>query len=294
MNLIVGATGMVGGAVCQSLAEKGRPVRALVRATSDAAKVGALKNCGAELVQGDLRDRASLDAACQGVTAVVSTASSMPFSYEPGANDIQTVDLEGMANLIAAAQSASVGHFVYISFTMENEFPLGNAKRAVEHLLRESGLTYTILRPSYFMEVWLSPAVGFDSANAKAQIYGSGEKPLSLISFLDVARFAVVCLDNPAARNATLEIGGPEALSQLQAVQIFEQVAGQPFEVAHVPVEALAEQQKTATDPMQQSFAGLMQWYARGDAVDMEETLQTFPVALTSVQEYARGTLTAA
>jgi NADH dehydrogenase len=291
MNLIVGATGMVGGAICQNLAGEGRPVRALVRATSDAAKVGALKECGAELVQGDLRDRASLDAACQGVTAVVSTASSMPFSYLPGENDIQTVDLEGMTNLIAAAQSAGVGQFVYLSFTMENDFPLRNAKRAVEQRLRDSGLTYTILRPSYFMEVWLSPAVGFDSSNAKAQIYGTGKNPLSLISFPDVARFAVACLDNPAARNATLKIGGPEALSQLQVVQIFEEAGGRPFEVAHVPVEALAEQQGTATDPMQQSFAGLMQWYARGDAVDMEETLQTFPVALTSVQEYAQGVL---
>jgi uncharacterized protein YbjT (DUF2867 family) len=285
---------MVGGAICQSLAEKGRPVRALVRATSDAAKVGALKECGAELVQGDLRDRASLDAACQGVAAVISTASSMPFSYKPGENDIQAVDLEGMTNLVAAAQSAGAEHFVYISFTPDNDFPLRNAKRTVEQRLRDSGLTYTILRPSYFMEVWLNPAVGFDAANAKAQIYGSGENPLSLISFADVARFAVACLDNPAAANATLEVGGPEALSQLQVVQIFEEVSGQPFEVAHVPVEALAEQQETAADPMQRSFAGLMQWYARGDTVNMEETLKTFPVALTSVQEYAQSVLAAA
>lgn len=291
MNLVVGATGMVGSEVCRLLTAQGKPVRALVRSTSDPAKVEALKGNGVEIVEGDLCDRASLEAACQGVTAVISTASSMPFCYEPGKNDIQTVDHDGTANLIDAAQSSGAQQFVYTSFTMDNDFPLRNAKRAVEQHLKDSGLTYTILRPSYFMEVWLSPAVGFDSANAKTQIYGSGQNPLSLISFPDVAQFAAASLDNPAAKNATVEFGGPEALSQLEMVQIFEELAGQPFQVEHVPEEALAEQQKTATDPMQQSFAGLMQWYARGDAVDMQETLKVFPVQLTSVRDYAQNVL---
>jgi uncharacterized protein YbjT (DUF2867 family) len=294
MNLVVGATGMVGSEVCRRLAAEGKPVRALVRATSEPAKVEALKGYGAEIVEGNVCDPASLEAACQGVHAVISTVSAMPFCYQPGENDLQTVDVGGLANLIDAAKSAGVQHFVYTSFTIDNDFPLRNAKRATEQRLMDSGLTYTILRPSYFMEVWLSPAVGFDYPNAKAQIYGSGEKPLSLISFLDVAQFAVASLDNPAARNATIEIGGPEALSQLQVVQIFEELAGRPFEVLHVPEEALAEQQKTAEDPMQQSFAGLMQKYARGDIVDMQETLKAFPVQLTTVRDYAQGALATA
>lgn len=294
MNLVVGATGMTGSEVCRLLTAEGKPVRALVRATSDPAKVETLRGYGVEIVEGNLCDRASLEVACKGVHAVISTASSMPFCYQPGENDIQTVDVDGVANLIGAAQSAGVQHFVYTSFTMDNEFPLRNAKRAIEQRLMDSGLTYTILRPSYFMEVWLNPAVGFDYPNAKAQIFGSGENPLSLISSPDVARFAVASLANPAARNATIEIGGPEALTPLQMVQIFEEVSGQPFEVAHVPEESLAEQQETATDPMQQSFAGLMQKYARGDAVDMQETLKVFPMQLTSVRDYAQGVLAAA
>jgi len=293
MELVVGATGMVGSEVCRRLAAAGRPVRALVRATSDPAKVEALQEYGAQIVEGDLCDRGSLDAACQGVDAVIATASAMPFCYEAGVNDIQTVDTDGLTHLIDAAKSAGVSHFVYTSFTMDNEFPLRNAKRAVEQRLMDSGLTYTILRPSYFMEVWLSPAVGFDYPNAKAQVYGTGENPLSLISFQDVAGFAVASLDNPAARNTILEIGGPEALSQLQVVKLFEELSGRPFEVQHVPEAALAEQQKTATDHMQQSFAGLMRNYARGDTVDMVATLKAFPVELTSVRDYAQGALAA-
>jgi uncharacterized protein YbjT (DUF2867 family) len=293
MNLIVGATGMLGGEICRQLAAKGEPVRALVRTTSDPAKVEALRECGAEIVRGDLRDRASLDAACQGVTAVVSTVSSMPFSYVPGENDIERVDVGGLTSLIEAAQAAGVQHFVYTSFSgnIDVDCPLRNAKRTVEQRLKKSGLTYTVLRPSCFMEAWFSPVVGFDAANAKAQIYGTGENPISWISLVDVAQFAVASLDNRAARNATIEMGGPEALSPLATVQIFEEVGGRRFEVQHVPEEALEAQQKGATDPMQQSFAALMRCVAAGDPIDMEDALQAFPVQLTSVREYAQRAL---
>jgi NADH dehydrogenase len=291
MILIVGATGNLGGEVCRRLATHGKPVRALARASSDPDKVKALQALGVKIAQGDVRDRASLDAACQGVGTVISTVSSMPFSYQPGENDIQAVDLGGLSSLISAAQAAGVSHFVYTSFSrqIDLDFPLRNAKRAVEQRLKESGLTYTVLRPSYFMEAWLSPVVGFDVANAKASIYGDGHAPISWISLQDVAQFAVESLDNPAARNATLELGGPEALSPLQVVHIFEEICGRPFEVQHVPAEALQAQQEAAQDPMQQSFSGLMRCYAQGDAIEMGNTLKAFPLQLTSVREYASG-----
>jgi NADH dehydrogenase len=215
----------------------------------------------------------------------------MPFSYVPGENDVQAVDLEGLTNLVAAAQAADVPRFVYTSFSgqIDLDFPLRNAKRAIESNLKDSGLVYTILRPSYYMEVWLSPAVGFDVAGATATIYGAGENPISWISFKDVARFAAQAIDSPAARHATLELGGPEALTPLEVVGIFEEASGRSFDVNHVAEQALAEQQAAATDPMQQSFSGLMRCYARGDAIEMKAALETFPVPLTSVESYARS-----
>jgi uncharacterized protein YbjT (DUF2867 family) len=199
-------------------------------------------------------------------------------------------DLSGMLHLVDAARAAGVvEHFVYTSFSknIDLDFPLRNAKRTVEDHLKLSGLPYTILRPSCFMEVWLSPAVGFDAANAKATIYGTGANPISWISLADVAAFAVRSLDTPAARNATIELGGPEALTPLQVVKIFERAYGRPFTTEHVTAEALLAQQQAASDPMQQSFSGLMRCYAAGDPIDMESTLRSFPVALTSVGEYA-------
>ena len=183
--------------------------------------------------------------------------------------------------------------FVYVSFSgnLELASPLQAAKRAVEERLRRSGMTYTILRPSFFMEVWLGPAVGFDHARGSAQIYGDGERPVSWISLGDVAEFAVRSVDEPAAANATIELGGPEALSPLEVVRIFEEASGRPFATQHVPVEALEAQRRAATDPLQQTFATLMLAYAGGDAIEMRETLRTFPVRLTSVRDYAARTV---
>ncbi len=243
MNLVVGATGMVGGEICRLLATSGKPFKALVRASSNAAKVENLKRLGATVVQGDLRDRVSLENACQGVNAVVSTASAMPFAYSPGENTPQSADQNGCLSLIDVAREAGVQQFVYTSFPqMTPSFPLQNAKRAVEARLRDSGLPYTILRPTYFTEVWLSPATGFDHSNFKATVYGTGENAISWISFLDVAQFAVASLDSPAARNATLELGGPERLTPRDVVKIFEKIGGKAFETAYVPVEALQGQ----------------------------------------------------
>jgi len=289
MILVVGATGLVGSEVCRRLAAREIPVAALVRASSDPAKVAALREQGVAIVEGDLRDRASLDAACRGVSAIISSAASMPFTYVPDVNDIRTTDVDGMTNLIDAAAATGVGRFVYVSFSghLDIDFPLSNAKRTVEARIRASGLEHTILRPSYFMEVWLSPAVGFDAANATATIYGLGVDPISWIAVSDVAELAVESLEVPAAVDATLELGGPEALTPLEVVSVFEGVAGRRFEVQHVPVEALVTQQESATDPMAQSFAGLMRCYAKGDAIDMAPILRDFPIRLTTVREYA-------
>jgi uncharacterized protein YbjT (DUF2867 family) len=295
MILVVGATGMVGRQVCRLLTTGGKPVRAMVRATSDPAKVDELKRLGASVMQGDLCDPDSIRAACRGVSAVIATASSMPFAYRPGENTPQTTDADGYLCLIDAACEAGAQQFVYTSFPpMATDFPLQDAKRAVEDRLRRCGLAYTILQPTFFMEVWLSPAVGFDYANRKATIYGSGENPISWISFLDVAKFAVACLDNPAARNATLELGGPEALSPLEVVGIFEKADGaKPFDVQFIPAEALQGQYSGATDPMQKSFAAMMLTLDTTRSIEMESTLKSFPLELKTVREYAGEVLVA-
>jgi uncharacterized protein YbjT (DUF2867 family) len=144
---------------------------------------------------------------------------------------------------------------------------------------------------AYFMEVWLSPIVGFDFPHGQATIYREERTPISWISLYDVARFALMCLDSPAARHATFELGGPEALSPREVIRIFEEIGRRPFEVQHVPEEAVEAQQAGTQDSLQQSFAGLMGCYATGDSIDMRATLVAFPMELTPVWDYARRVL---
>ena len=156
-------------------------------------------------------------------------------------------------------------------------------------------MSYTILQPTCFTEVWLSPALGFDPANGKATIYGAGKNKTSWISFRDVARCAVAALNNPKAANATIELGGPDALSPLEAVRLAEELVGKPVEVQHVPEEALRAQHAAATDLLQKTFAGLMLYYADGDAIDMTEARKALSVSqFRSVRDYFQEVATAA
>jgi len=166
--------------------------------------------------------------------------------------------------------------------------PTANADR-VAHL--RSGLVYTVLQPTFYMEVWLAPIGGFDFANARASIYGRGSNQISWVSMEDVARFAAMCVDTPAARNATFELGGPQALTPLEAVRIFEDIGGRRFEVEFVSEEQLEEQQDRAANSLEESLAGLRRCYAAGDVIEMSATLATFPMTLTSVRDYARRVL---
>jgi uncharacterized protein YbjT (DUF2867 family) len=284
--LVIGATGFLGMEICRQLTATNRKVKGLIRTGSDPAKVKALQEMGVETVTGDIKDTASLDNAMKEIYTIISTASST-FSRQEG-DSIETVDSIGQLNVVQAAKNAGVKHFVFISFhPMSQEFPLQTAKRTVEQSLIESGMGYTILQPTMFMEIWLSPAVGFNYPEGKAAIYGDGKNKLCWVSLQDVAALAIASLDNPAATNKIFEIGGPEALSPLEVVDIFEQCSGRSFTVEHIPVEALLAQKEAAPDALSQSFASLMIAYSEEKFIPMEETTRILPVQLKTVKEYA-------
>jgi uncharacterized protein YbjT (DUF2867 family) len=275
MILVVGATGLLGSQICRLLADQGKRVRALVRSTSNPATLELLSGLGVELVRGDLKDRSSLDAACRGTDAVISTASSTRSRQE--GDSIESVDGQGQRNLIAAAAATGVRRFVLVSFPeVPIEFPLQAAKRQAEESLRQSGMIYTILQPTFFTEVWLSSALGFDLPNGTARVYGEGSNKISWISFEDVARFAVAALDNDAAANAVIKLGGPDALSPLEVVDLAERAHRKSIVVECVPEPTLRAQYDAATDSLQKSFLALMLYYARGDVIDIAAASRTF------------------
>lgn len=284
--LVVGATGVVGKEVALRLRKKQAAVRALVRGGSGRAEAKTLLDSGAEVVHGDLTQPDSLPPACAGIHTVVCTATSMPQAKDDG---LRRIDHDGVLSLIAAAEQAGVKKFIYFSYTGNFKFdsPLETAKRDCERRLLDSPMQAVILRPSCFMEMWLSPALGFDAANSTARIYGSGEAPVSYISGFDVADLAVATALASDKGNQVLELGGPEPVSQLQAVRIFENELHKKFTLQHVPVDALREQHRS-NDPLQKSFAALMLGYAGGDVIPMSRDNATrYGVRLHSVAEFA-------
>jgi uncharacterized protein YbjT (DUF2867 family) len=289
MILVVGATGLLGTRVCERLRTEGKPVRALVRRTSNPDKVSALESLGCELAIGDLKEPAQIQAACEGISALISTASST-FSRQPG-DSIESVDLEGQLTLVDAARDAGISRFIYVSFREDStvQYPLTRAKRALERAITD--LDFTSIQASYFMEVWLSPALGFDYMHSRARIYGDGTKPISWVSYRDVAEFCIAPLLHSVASRSVLAVGGPQALSPLEVVRIFEEERGGCFEVESIPQEKLQEQLDSATDSLEKSFAGIMLQYAHGDAIDMTGPLDLIPICLTSVREYASTVL---
>jgi uncharacterized protein YbjT (DUF2867 family) len=287
MILVAGSTGILGGLVCQRLAESDADVRALTRATSDPAKRRALSALGAELVEGDLRDPASLASACAGVRTVISTVTTT-MSKQPG-DSIEVTDRDGQLALVEAAEAAGVEHLILVSFNEQaTDSPLQQAKRVVEQRLVASSMAYTILRPTMFMEAWLSPALGFDHPNHSAQIYGDGSVGHAWISVADVAGYVVGAIDNAEARDAVLDLGGPEVLSARDAVRIFEDVTGTAFAVTEVPVEALRAQYEGASDSLARSFAAMMLAAAEGSRLDPGPATKVIPLPeRATVRQYA-------
>jgi len=288
MILVVGATGHLGMEVCRQLVKRHQPVRALARTTSSQDSLDQLRGLGIELAYGDLQDRASLDAACVGTDAVISSASSI--SSRVGSY-IATVDLEGQRNLIGAAKGAGVDRFVFVTLSgnMTTDSPLNRAKRTIEAEAKASGMSYTILRSSFFMEYWLSPLIGFDYPNRRATIFGAGENKITWITIEDVAQALASAVGDPSARDQVIEIGGPEALSPNDALHIFEAVLGAPFEVRYVPEAALEATIQGTDDAHTQSVTALSLDFAHGDVVDSENMTALLPFERTTVRQYVEG-----
>jgi uncharacterized protein YbjT (DUF2867 family) len=280
MIVVVGATGNLGSEVTRMLLRQGKPVRILARPQSS---YQPLVEAGAQVALGDLKDRGSVDEACRGAEIVITTAYS---AMRGGDDNAQTVDWEGNRNLIDAAKTVGVQQFIFVSASIadpNSPNPLLGAKGRAEAYLRASGLPYTIIAPHFYMEVSIAMLVGLPAMMGQpVTIVGEGRRKHSFISAGDVAAFIAASVDNPAAINQKLLLGGPQPLSFRDAVAVYERVLARPITVRTVapgePVPGLPE----AVVPM---YAALdtFDW-----PVDTTETAQTFGIQLTPLEEVVR------
>lgn len=286
MTLVVGATGALGFEVCTRLRARGLPVRALVRGGSD--REPALAALGVEFVRGDLRDPASLEAACSGVSRVITTANAVVPRRD--GDTLKSVDLDGHLSLVRVADLAGIEHFVYTSVSSEANprAVLVRYKRRVERAVRESGMEWTILQPAAFMETWFSPAAGWDLVEGRVRLIGPGTVKSNPVSMCDVAEFTALAAARDDLRRRVIPIGGPDIVTALEAVRLFEDVLDRKIVVKHVPaaVIRLASRFLRPFNPALSSLMALAAGTGEDEVIDMALVLAEVPVELTPLGNY--------
>jgi NADH dehydrogenase len=281
MILVVGATGALGGIVTRRLLEGDETVRILVRDRSTTESLVAL---GADVALGDLKDPVSLVRACTGVRAVITTANA---AARGGADTFETVDDVGNHNLINAAVSAGVQRFMFISVTgsdPSSPVPLLRAKGLTEERLRASGMSYTILRSETYLDLLVAAVLAPAAQGRPVVLVGDGRRLHSFVAMADVAALAVATLDNPAAYDQTIAVGGPSPTTWRDLVATVESVLGR-----RVPIETIGLGQPIPGLP--DLFNGVMTGLETFDSpIDMSGTSGTYGVELTSFDAWARET----
>lgn len=288
MNLIVGGTGALGSAIARRLLAKGAHVRVMTRTPEQAAGLAA---DGAEVVRGDLLDRNSLASACQGAEVVVAAAHSI---FGRGRAASVHVDGRGHRDLIDAAKSTGVRHFIYTSVYGQgpdfHAVPFFRIKHEVEEHLKASELGYTILRPTAYMESHAHMLIGEPILRkGKTVLFGRGEQPRNFVAADDVAQFAVLALSDPAMVGQTVEVGGPENLTNMDVVRLYERVSGRKANVTHVPLGVL----RVVSRLMRPLHPGLSQVIqagiladTAGQPFDAKPLQEHFGVQLTRLEDW--------
>ncbi len=279
--LVVGATGTLGGMISRRLLDQRRAVRILARGGS---AYQPLEDAGAEVAKGDLKQRSSLDEACKGVSTVVTTANS---ALRGPPDTVESVDLAGNRNLIDAARGAGVRQFVFVSALgadPQSPVPFMQAKARTEAYLKESGIPYTIVSPNLYMEVWIGMVVSAAlQAGRAVTLVGEGRRRHSFISMQDVAKFVTASIDNPAAMNRQLVLGGPQAVSWREILATFERVRG-----ARVTSHWVAPGTEIAgLPPVMVAMLGTLETY--DSPVESDKLAKEYAVSLTSVEQFARS-----
>ncbi|MFQ5989601.1 MAG: SDR family oxidoreductase [Candidatus Methylomirabilales bacterium] len=257
MILMVGATGRVGSEVVRQLRQQGRPVRALCRSET---RAKPLQDADVEIALGDLANRGVVEKACQGVSTIISTMTSLNPRSRGAQYRPEVIEGEGHRNLVEAGGQAGVTQVIYLS-AIGVEHPDAprqfRVKRQVEEIVKSGGLPYTILRPSGFMENLL-PMIPAIQRFPITPLPGRGTAPITYIAVKDIARVAVQAVGHPEAQGATIEYGGPEDLSNRQCVQILAKVLGRSARICPIPL-ALFHLVGTVAQPVS---PGLREFFA--------------------------------
>ena len=235
MILVIGATGKIGKDVVMGLRAKREQVRAMVR---DTEKAPVAREPGVEYVMGDLERPESVVAALQGVEKA--------FLLSP--EDPQMPELH--AKFAAAAKDAGVRHLVRLSILPANPdapLPLAKWHGEADRSVMESGVPYTILRPSYFMQNTLGGAATVASDGALYSVMGDGK--VGHIDTRDIADVAVAVLTSEGHEGQSYILTGPEALTMAEVAARLSAALGRTIVYVNLPPDELMARMLTMGVP---------------------------------------------
>lgn len=262
MILVTGSTGKVGSQLVRALQQAKADFRALARSDGSAKELAAK---GVSVVRGDLSDQASMRAALRGVdTVFVLSAGVDPHAAE--------------APAVATAKAAGVERIVKLSVNgadadATNSFLRGHAR--VDRLIEESGMAWTFVRPTFFMQNW----VLYNAASIRAgqPVYANaGDARIAWVDTRDIADVAAAALTSSAHDGRIYDLTGPEALSYGQCVERLGALVGRKVQYVAVPDRAAFDGMRGAGMPADYawSLVTLNQAVRRGLAATTTDSVE--------------------
>lgn len=236
--LVIGATGQQGRATIGQLLRRGREVRAFVR-DLDSPAATKLRDAGANLIEGDLDEPASVRAAMTGAYGVFMMLT--PMSGVHITTEGIAAEIRWGTTVVDLAAELSIAHLVYSSVRGAGQnagVDYYAAKEAVEARIHQTGIPATILRPAFFMDNLqaFNRPVADDNGELVVNLAVRTDIPVSLVSTADIGAFAAIAFDRPAAfTGRTIELAG-DYLTPPQIAETIGRHAGLPARSHQVPV----------------------------------------------------------
>ena len=246
MILVTGANGFVGRNLVRRLQKDGTAVRALVR---NAAKAARLRDLGAELVDGDISNLSSLEAAMKGCAKVIHLVGII--QEAPGVT-FKGVHVDGTRNLLEAAKKEGVRHFIYQSALGSRpnaKSQYHRTKWEAEELVRASGLPFTILRPSLIYgpgDLFTTRLAETIRLSPVLPVIGTGQSKVQPIFIDDVNECIQKISTSDSYLNEMYEIGGPEQLTYEEVTKAIAAALGIKRPTVHMPMFFMRTMAKVA------------------------------------------------
>lgn len=289
--LVAGGTGFIGRHIVHSLQARGHDVAVLSRTPERA--VRAVPQ-GTAVRQGDVRCPETLQAAMEGVDTVIN---AVQFPNHPVENPrkgytYMAVDGEGTVRLVAAAKAAGVRRFIYLSGAgtrAGQTAPWFRTKLLAEKAVRESGLAYTIFRPSWVYgpeDRSLNRFVTFARYLPFVPVIGDGQTRVQPLLVSDLAEVVATSVSLSQTESQVYDVGGPEALTMDQIIRTMLKVMGKRRPLLHGPVPLIkAVAALLALLPTPPLSPAAVDFILMDEPVQIAPLVRDLPMRLTPLEE---------